>query len=159
MLKQNVDRKSVIDREIRAIKSQSRWVFPNFKHNLMKYSRIGSPDDKSSIFTFNDNHNDVEDIDLTKENIPSREEVLEVSEILALVYSSKFNLTFGYPTWVSLKIAWWVFLCRMPIFNMTKIRTLKISLVLVWCHWYHYIWQNTVIFFLWRSLWKEHHSL
>ena len=68
----------------------------------MKFCRIGSPDDKSSIFTFNDNHNDVEDIDLTKENIPSREEVLEVSEILAVpktylgtiekVYSSKFHI-------------------------------------------------------------------
>ena len=84
MLKQNVDRKSVIDREIRAIKSQSRSVFllPEPITNdpfRMKYSRIGSPDDKSSIFTFNDNHNDVEDIDLTKENIPSREEVLAVS--------------------------------------------------------------------------------
>ena len=79
MLKQNVDRKSVIDREIRAIKSQSRYVFtvltPNGANRIF---RIGSPDDKSSIFTFNDNHNDVEDIDLTKEVIPSREEVLEV---------------------------------------------------------------------------------
>ena len=64
MLKQNVDRKSVIDREIRAIKSQSRYNFtvlaPNGDNRIF---RIGSPDDKSSIFTFNDNHNDVEDID------------------------------------------------------------------------------------------------
>ena len=85
MLKQNVDRKSVIDREIRAIKSQSRYNFtvlaPNGDNRIF---RIGSPDDKSSIFTFNDNHNDVEDIDLTKEVIPSREEVLEVRNFKAI---------------------------------------------------------------------------
>ena len=87
MLKQNVDRKSVIDREIRAIKSQSRYdltVFALKRDNMI--IRIGSPDDKSSIFTFNDNHNDVEDIDLTKEIIPSREEVLEVRNSEAILH-------------------------------------------------------------------------
>ena len=96
MLKQNVDRKSVIDREIRAIKSQSRYTVTLLEKEGNRFFRIGSPDDKSSIFTFNDNHNDVEDIDLTKELIPSREEVLEVRNSkatlkLLFVLSSKFR--------------------------------------------------------------------
>jgi len=94
MLKQNVDRKSVIDREIRAIKSQSRYnltlLAPNRDNIII---RIGSPDDKSSIFTFNDNHNDIEDIDLTKEFIPSREEVLEVRSRRSRTSSPKFNIS------------------------------------------------------------------